>query len=634
MIECALLGPIQVTMDGGPAPRALQWKKNLALLAYLACAPRRTRGRQHLTDLLWGDRDESRARHSLNEAARVLRRALGEDAVIGTGDEIGLRQGTLTLDLDRFTELSARRAWAEAAAVIRGDFLEDFSVPDAASFDDWITAERIVWRRRSLHVLGQASALERDRGNLAAALEYAGRAAALDPLSDRAAQELMRVQALGGDREAALATYAAFARRLQDGAGVEPEAETASLARAVRSEPRRQRPVPARSPAAPPLTGREAELAALVGAWNAMRTLSRAGVVVVQGSGGLGRTRLLEELKARARLDGAFIAASRAVAGDEASPGRSLLALAATFLDAPGVAGADPAAHAALAATEPAWAERFRPRSENPLPIAAAARALIDAVAEEVPVLLALDDAHHADAASLEALEQLLRDLSARPVLLALTAFDHPARSAIEQLAARAGRDVPGVSLRLEPLPTPAVARLAGLMLPGMTEENRERLVRRVMHDSGGIPLLAEALLQAVRSGLELELDAAAWPAPSRTLTATLPGPLPDAVAAAIRLVFRELGTDAQRVGAAAAALGQRVTLQELAAATELGAPAVEQALDELERRGWVLWDARGYSFAAHLTEEVVARDLLTPGQRRRIADRAGRTGPPSRPPA
>ena len=632
MIDCALLGSVQVTMDGGPAPRALQWKKHLALLAYLACAPRRTRSRQHLIGLLWGDRDEARARHSLNEAARVLRRALGEDAVIGTGDEIRLLPGAVTLDLDRFAELSARRAWSEAAALIRGDFLEDFSVADAASFDDWVTAERIVWRRRSLDVLGHASALERDQGDLTAALEHAGRAVALDPLSDRAVQELMRTQALSDDREAALATYAAFARRVQEEVGAAPHAETVGLAHAIRSGPRRQRPAPTRNPARLPLTGRERELGALVGAWNAVRTDGRAGVVVVHGSGGVGRTRLLEELSARVRLDGAFIAATRAVAGDDAVAGSTLLALAATFLDAPGVTGADPAAHATLAATEPAWAERFRTRSEHRLPIAAAARALIDAVADEVPVMLAVDDAHNADSASLEILEQLLRDLSARPVLVALTTFDHPTRSEVEQLAARAGRDVPGVAVRLDPLPASAVARLASLMLPGMTEENRDRLVRRVMHDSGGAPLLVEALLQAVRSGLELELDAAAWPPPSRTLTATLPGPLPDAVAAAIRLVFRELGPDAQRVGAAAAALGERVTAPELALATELPAPAVEQALDELERRGWVLWDARGYSFAAHLTAEVVARDLLTPGQRRRIRERAGRSDPPPGP--
>ena len=634
MIECALLGPVRLTMDGGPAPRALQWKKHLALLAYLACDPRRTRGRQHLTALLWGDRDETRARHSLNEAARVLRRSLGEDAVIGTGDELGLRQGAVTLDLDRFTELSARRAWTEAAALIRGDFLEDFAVPDAASFDDWMAAERNVWRRRSLDVLGQASAFERNRGNLAAALEHAGRAAALDPLSDRAAQELMRVQALGGDREAALATYAAFARRLQVDTGSDPDAETAGLARAIRTEPRRQRPAPTRDPAPPPLTGRETELAALVGAWNAMRAAGRAGVVVLRGAGGLGRTRLLEELMARARLDGAFVAATRAVGGDDASPKSSLFALAATFLDAPGVAGADPAAHAALASAEPAWAEHFRTRAGNPLPITAAARALVEAVTEEVPVLLALDDAHHADSESLDALEQLLRDLSARPLLLALSALDHPARPEIERLAARAGRDIPGMSVRLVPLQAPAVTRLADLMLPGMTAEHCDRLVRRVMHDSGGIPLLIEALLQAVRRGLDLDLDAAAWPAESRTLTATLPGPLPDAVAAAIRLVFRELDNTAQQVGAAAAALGERVNVPELALATELETPAVERALDELERRGWVLWDSRGYTFAARLTAEVVARDLLTPGQRRRIRDRAGRTDPPPLPPA
>ena len=45
MILCHTLGPVEVTLDGGPAPAELLWRKNLALLIYLARSPRRTRSR-------------------------------------------------------------------------------------------------------------------------------------------------------------------------------------------------------------------------------------------------------------------------------------------------------------------------------------------------------------------------------------------------------------------------------------------------------------------------------------------------------------------------------------------------------------------------------------------------------------
>ena len=54
MILCHTLGPVEVTLDGGPAPAELLWRKNLAMLIYLARSPRRTRSRDHLVGLLWG----------------------------------------------------------------------------------------------------------------------------------------------------------------------------------------------------------------------------------------------------------------------------------------------------------------------------------------------------------------------------------------------------------------------------------------------------------------------------------------------------------------------------------------------------------------------------------------------------
>src|SRR2546425_10586976 len=85
-VHCWVLGPARVTVDGVDAPPELLWRKHLALLVYLARSPRRSRTREHLVGLLWSDRDERQARHSLSEALRVLRRILGDDQVPADGD--------------------------------------------------------------------------------------------------------------------------------------------------------------------------------------------------------------------------------------------------------------------------------------------------------------------------------------------------------------------------------------------------------------------------------------------------------------------------------------------------------------------------------------------------------------------
>ena len=115
--------------------------------------------------------------------------------------------------------------------------------------------------------------------------------------------------------------------------------------------------------------------------------------------------------------------------------------------------------------------------------------------------------------------------------------------------------------------------------------------------------------------------ESGTWPAPYHTLTQTTPGDLPDTVVAAIRIGFRRLSPDAQRVLATAAALGGRVTAARLSKVTGLTLPQVHGAADELEWQRWLVADGRGYVFVAGIVERVVERDMLTPGQRRRIQD-------------
>src|SRR2546428_803300 len=88
-LSLLVLGPARVTVGGAeaPPPPELLWRKHLALLVYLARSPRKSRTREHLVGLLWRDRDEKQARHSLSEALRVLRRALGEGRGAGPPEQ-------------------------------------------------------------------------------------------------------------------------------------------------------------------------------------------------------------------------------------------------------------------------------------------------------------------------------------------------------------------------------------------------------------------------------------------------------------------------------------------------------------------------------------------------------------------
>jgi DNA-binding SARP family transcriptional activator len=630
MISCRVLGPIEVVVDGGPAPAELLWRKNLALLIYLARSAKRTRSRDHLVGLLWGEKAESAARHSLNEAIRVLRKYVGAEGLESEGGQVRLSPEAASLDVDRLDELLEGEDWRGAAGLIVGEFMEGFGVPGCSEFEDWLYAERTALRGRSVEALVNLAEQLTASGELREATAVAQRALALDATSGMAAAAAIRATAIAGDRAAALALYDAFAVRLAEEIGIEPDEEIQALAERVRRERawKLSEAVAGREEAGAesrrvPLIGRERELAQLLGAWNACRRSARAALGVIEGDPGTGRTRLAEELLARARLDGAAVATARAVEADEQEAWNGVLALARGLdLEAPGVTGAPAAAIATLAARLPEWGERFG--SADGGGDLTPGRALADvlrAAAAEAPVFLFVDDAQWLDRDSLLALGALLRDLERAPVFVLAIAASYPERAELEELRAHIGRELDGVAVRLGPLSVEALRALARWALPNYDDVSLDRVARRVATDSAGLPLLAVELLHAVALGLDLGAAAGAWPEPLKTLDQTLPGELPDAVAAAVRVGYRRLSRDAQTVLAAASVLGDRTDLSILQRATGLELEALAAALDELEWQRWLTADSRGYSFVARIVRDVVARDMLTEGQRRRILD-------------
>jgi hypothetical protein len=529
------------------------------------------------------------------------------------------------LDIDQLEELARSGAWGAAANLIAGEFFEGFAVPGASGFEDWLTSERSAVRQRSIEVLVHYAEELIRSGQSVEAGAVALRALGLEPRSESALRVAMRSLVLGGDRAGALDRYEGFCLRLREEMGAEPDAGTVALAERIRSE-RSVRPVVSRasdrSDEPPPLVGREVELSKLVDSAAAAWRDRRSAAILMQGDSGIGKTRLLEELLARLRLDGVSVAAVRAVESDRQEEGSGILAIArGGLLRAPGVAAAPPGSIVAFAAVLPEWADRFPQRHSrgDAMSLGRALSEVARAACDEQPLAIAVDDAHWLDQSSLLALIALLRDLATAPLLLVLSAEYQPERIELDELRTRIGRDTRGLALRLTPLDSADLRALARRMLPRYTDIEIERVVRRVATDSAGLPLLAVELLRAVALGLDLRGTPGAWPEPLRTLDQTLPGDLPDTVSAAIRIAFRRLSPAAQRALAAASVLGDRVRLETLAPA--LGADQTEaaRALDELEWQRWLVCDTQGYTFVARIVRQVVARDMLTPGQRQRM---------------
>ncbi|MBI3981825.1 MAG: AAA family ATPase [Gemmatimonadetes bacterium] len=611
MIQLRLLGPVELRVNGQPPPADLLWRKHLALLVYLACS-QRGRARDHLIGMFWPEKDDQKARHSLNEALRVLRRSLG-DALVTEADVVRLEPGSIHSDLE------------EPGG--HGIFLEGFALPDAPAFEDWVARERAIRRADSLDALVAGGERALAEGALRDARDAAHQALTLDGQHEPSVRLLMRASALSGDRAGALDAYTRHARALREEMNADAEPETRALADRIRaaaalpgSGERVARPV-----AEPvPIVGPGRRLLARLGeVWDGARR--GCHVAIIRGDPGTGRTRLGDELAARARLDGAAVCVARAVENDAAADvWRTWL----RGLVEAELGGAAPEALAALALLDPDVAVRF-PGTRGATPQAApdAMVSGIAAVADARPVLLVLDDADRAHADALRFAFQLAQRVAASRVVVLLTTALRGGE-VLDDLMARIGRDVPGVVVETGSLEEPDVAALVAWGLPAYDPGAATRVVRRVMADTAGNPFLAVEVIRAVRDGLAVSgSESRAWPARHRTLDDTLPGDLPPIVVAALRQRFRALSEHAQRALIVVAVLGGRVAMDALARGARLDPEALARSLDELEWERWLAGDARGYDFVTRLAREVILAEMVTGGEQRRVRERAAGRG-------
>jgi DNA-binding SARP family transcriptional activator/TolB-like protein len=247
-----LLGP------DGPVRGRAAYKRRIALLGILAVARGRPVGRERLLGLLWPEQPEDSARHVLSETLYVLRKELGDDAVVPVGGDVALNGARIASDVAAFEEaLEAGRA-EDAVAAYGGPLLDGFYVADAPEFARWVDGERDRLARAFARALeGLADAAE-GAGEPLRAAEWWARLAAHDPFSSRVALRRVRCLDMAGERARALRAADTHAALMRAELEVEPDGELLDFVERLRSEPPRRTPPAPRAHAASAEAGQAA----------------------------------------------------------------------------------------------------------------------------------------------------------------------------------------------------------------------------------------------------------------------------------------------------------------------------------------------------------------------------------------
>ncbi len=248
-----VLGGLSIETEDGRASGAAAQPRRLALIALIARSGERGISRERILSYLWADAEPEQARRALNQALYALRRDLGNDEVVLGTHELRLNGEVMACDVLQFeADLKAGRL-EEAVARYAGPFLDGFRLPGAAELDRWVDDERAQLARRYGSALERLARSADQGGDLAAAVGWWRRLAAIDPLDARVAVGLMQALAANGDCAAALQHARIYEVLVTQELDLPADAAVLDLARRVRAGEVTPRAVPAAPAAAAPI---------------------------------------------------------------------------------------------------------------------------------------------------------------------------------------------------------------------------------------------------------------------------------------------------------------------------------------------------------------------------------------------
>jgi len=607
-VTIRLFGEPEVHVNG--VSLALKNQKARALLFYLA-ATEQSHSRNHLAALLWSESPTDNARRSLRATLFQLRRALQAanlgHTLAGEGESLRLQLADQACDVTQFRRLVAEAsepALIQAVALYRGPILAGFSLLNTPLFDEWLELEHQKLSQAYLGALKRLADAASAHGDCDQALQYLQCLAQTDPLAEEAQQQLLGLYIKTGAISQALRQYHQFETELRETLSLAPAPETRALFQeALRLH---QAPAPARRPSAPgvgnrtqptlPFVGRDSLLDRLLAISRPVKA-GQGSTVLVQGDGGIGKTRLLNEFLARL--------------SDEAPPWLLLQGACSPFDD---LISYGPF----LEAFQDSAFGDFTDLLLAPNPDAPAARdqfayrilQTLRRLSQNAPVVLAIDDLQWANSSTLNLFGLLATRLHHLPLMLIGTVQRPEAIPALQRLITLERRRGQLQLLALPPLTEAAVIDLLeGLSI---SPASIPTLANWLQERSDGNPFVLEEIVHQLRADAILTASGRHWQLdPGHWLRWRAAYTLPETTHDLVSWRLRNLSADARSVLEVLAVAGQSLPFALL---VEFPGFPIEQLLqivdDLLARRLLVETGHELLALSHYLLRETVLHRL------------------------
>jgi DNA-binding SARP family transcriptional activator/tetratricopeptide (TPR) repeat protein len=478
VLRVRLCGPLATELDGAPLVLPSS-ERARALICWLALHPG-SHSRLVVAAALWPDVPAESARANLRTAIWAIRTAWGHaaTAIVASRSSLGL----VDVSVDVGDEPDADSPYDELLPGLD---------------DDWAVRARVeLDARRASRLAILADRADAD-GDVAQAVRWSQRLCELRPHDEAAHRSLVERLIRAGERAGAVLAAREFAERLREEVGVRPSPTTRAVhAQAHGTGGPQQRTA---------VFGRGTEIGWLLERWREAAN-GRGQVVVLSGEAGIGKSTLLAELVHRAATAGGHTATTVGSDVGGETPFAAGLDLARGLASGVRRVGAGASWPAELNRLSPGLGARLgHPQQPPPstapelerLRVFEALLRLVEWSCAERPTLLAIDDAHRADRASLRLAAYVGRRLVGLPALLVLGRRDGPRHPTLDDLLADlVGRGVRVSTLELAPISDGEVGALARSLhaLEGAD-------IEKVVAAAEGNPLLAVEVTRALVAG-------------------------------------------------------------------------------------------------------------------------------------